>query len=107
LLADEALGHTAFLSQVLAAQLDIVLIWLPKQCSELNAMGQLWKELKGDLAANRQFKNIDDAVDYAEQWILRLTNNQPLQKPAYFQRAIGSDICEKTWGAYLETILKL
>jgi hypothetical protein len=31
-----------------------VFVWLPKQCSELNAMDQLWKELKGDLAANRQ-----------------------------------------------------
>ena len=31
LLVDEALGHMAILSQVLAAQLDIVLVWLPKQ----------------------------------------------------------------------------
>jgi hypothetical protein len=29
-------------------------------------MDQLWKELKGGLAANRQYKNIDEAVDYAE-----------------------------------------
>jgi hypothetical protein len=29
-------------------------------------MDQLWKELKDDLAANRQFKNIDEAIDYAE-----------------------------------------
>jgi len=66
LLLDEAPCHTAILSQVLAAQLDIVFVWLPKQCSELNAMDQLWKELKDDLAANRQFKNIDEAVDYAD-----------------------------------------
>ena len=39
-------------------------------------MDQLWKELKGDLAANRQFKNIDEAVDYAKQWVLKLANNQ-------------------------------
>jgi hypothetical protein len=31
---DEAPGHRAAKSQVLAAQLDIVLIWLPKQCAE-------------------------------------------------------------------------
>jgi hypothetical protein len=72
---------------VLAAQLDIVLIWLPKQCSELNAMDQLWKELKDDLAANRQFKNIDEAVDYAEQWVLNLTNNQALQKAGVFSKS--------------------
>jgi hypothetical protein len=87
LLVDEALGHTAILSQVLAAQLDIVLICLPKQCSELNAMDQLWKELKSDLAANGQFKNIDEAVDYAEQWILRPANNQPLQKAGIFSKS--------------------
>lgn len=34
LLLDEAPGHLASRSQALAAQLDIVLIWLPKQCSE-------------------------------------------------------------------------
>jgi hypothetical protein len=33
-------------------------------------MGQLWKELKGDLAADRLFKNIAEAVYYAEQWVL-------------------------------------
>jgi hypothetical protein len=60
LLVDEALGHTAILSQVLAAQLDLVLVWLPKQCSELNTIDQLRKEFKGDPAANRQFKNIAD-----------------------------------------------
>ena len=87
MLLDEAPGHTAILSQVLAAQIDIVLIWLPKQCSELNAMDQLWKELKDDLAANRQFKNIDEAVDYAEQWVLNLTNNQALQKAGVFSKS--------------------
>jgi len=76
----------AILSQVLAVQLDIVFVWLPKQCSDLNAMDQLRREFKGDLAANRQFKNIDEAVDYAEQWILRLTNSQALQKASVFSQ---------------------
>jgi len=87
LLVDEALGHTAILSQVLAAQLDIVLVWLPNQCSELNAMDQLWKEFKGDLATNRQFRNIAEAVDYAEQWVLNLTDNQALQKAGVFSKS--------------------
>src|SRR5262245_62730072 len=38
LLLDEAPCHIASKSQALAAQLNIVLVWLPKQCSELNAM---------------------------------------------------------------------
>jgi DDE superfamily endonuclease len=87
LLLDEAPCHTAILSRVLAAQLDIVFVWLPKQCSELKAMNQLWKELKDDLAANRQFRNIDEAVDNAEQWVLKLANNQALQKAGVFSKS--------------------
>ena len=98
LLLDEAPCHTAMLSQVLAAHLDIVLVWLPKQCSELNAMDQLWKELKDDLAANRQFKNIDEAVDYAEQWVLNLTNNQALQKAGVFSKSFWlRHLCKTFW----------
>ena len=98
LLLDEAPCHTAILSQVLAAQLDIVFVWLPKQCSELNAMDQLWKELKDDLAANRQFKNIDEAVDYAEQWVLNLTDNQALQKAGVFSKSFWlRHLCKIFW----------
>jgi transposase len=97
LLPDETPCHTEILSQVLAVRLNIVFVWLPKQCSELNAMDQLWKELKGDLAANLQFRNIAEAVDYAEQWVLRLLATRHYKKPAYFQRAIGSNIFEKFW----------
>jgi transposase len=98
LLLDEAPCHTAIVSQVLAAQLDIVFVWLPKQCSELNAMDQLWKELKDDLAANRQFKNIDEAVDYAEQWVLNLTNNQALQKAGVFSKSFWlRHLCKTFW----------
>jgi len=32
-----------------------------------SAIDQLWKQLKGDLAANRQFENIAEAIDYVEQ----------------------------------------
>jgi hypothetical protein len=49
---------------------------LAAKTSELNAMDQLWKELKGDRAANRQFKNIAEAVEYAEHWVLHLTDDQ-------------------------------
>ena len=38
LLLDRASAHTAPASQALAAALGIVLLWLPKQCSELNGM---------------------------------------------------------------------
>jgi transposase len=80
LLLDKAPGHDAGRSEALAARLDIVLVWLPKQCSELNAMDHLWKELKRLMAANRQFRTIDDEADYAERWLLGLTPQEALRK---------------------------
>jgi transposase len=80
LLLDRAPGHIAESSRRLARSLNVELVWLPKQCSELNAMDQLWKELKGDLAANRQFETIDEAADYAETWILALSPREALKK---------------------------
>ena len=47
MLIDEAPCHKAKRSLMLAAQLDIRFIFLPKQCAELNAMDQLWKEMRG------------------------------------------------------------
>ncbi len=60
LLADRASGHTARATAVMAAQLDIVFLWLPKQWPELNAMDQLWRSLKHEVAANRQATSIDE-----------------------------------------------
>jgi transposase len=80
LLLDEAPCHTADRSHALATQLDIVLLWLPTQCSELNAMDHLWKELKSRLAANRQFKTIDEGTESAEQWVLGLSHPHALRK---------------------------
>jgi transposase len=80
LLLDEAPCHIAPKSQALAAQLNIALIWLPKQCSELNAMDQLWRELKGNISANYQYSDIDEHADFAEHWIMSLTPVAALRK---------------------------
>lgn len=80
MLLDEAPCHLAAQSQRLAALLDIHLVWLPKQCSELNAMDQLWKELKGKVSANYQFTSIEEHADYAEAWLFNLTNQEALRK---------------------------
>src|SRR5712692_181045 len=76
LLLDEASCHTAPKSQSLAIELDIELVWLPKQCSELNAMDQLWRDLKGNISANYQYAEIDEHADFAEQWVMALTRTQ-------------------------------
>jgi transposase len=80
LLLDRAPAHEAARSQSLAARLGIVLVWLPKQCSELDAVDHLWKELKRLLAANRQFRTIDDEAAQAERWFLGLSPREALRK---------------------------
>ena len=80
MLLDKAPCHEAVRSQQLATRLGVVLLWLPKQCPELNAMDQLFKDLKRLIAANRQFRTIDDETDHAEHWILGLTARQALRK---------------------------
>jgi hypothetical protein len=80
MLLDEAKCHTAGKSQALAASLDIHFVWLPKQCSELNSMDQLRKEVKGQVSANYQYPSIDAHAEAAENWLLSLTNKGALRK---------------------------
>jgi transposase len=80
MLLDEAPCHIAARSEALAAALGIELIFLPKQCSELNAMDHLWREMKGTISANYQFRSIDEHADYAENWILKLSQREARRK---------------------------
>ncbi len=78
MLLDEAPCHIAPKSKALARGLGIELIFLPKQCSELNAMDHLWRELKDDISANYQYSSIDEHADCAENYVLELSNRQAL-----------------------------
>ena len=80
LLLDRATCHTAAGSLALAARLNITLLWLPRQCSELNAMDHLWRQLKKDVAANRQRPDIDTLAAQAEAWVLALSVQETLRK---------------------------
>ena len=86
LLLDEASCHTAPRSQALAAQLNIVLVWLPKQCSELNAMDQLWRGLKDNISANYQYADIDEHANFAEQWVRSLTHSEALRRASVLSK---------------------
>ena len=86
LILDEAPCHTAIKSQSLAAQLDIELIWLPKQCSELNAMDQLWRGLKDNISANYEYADIDAHADAAENWVMSLTRTEALCKASVLSK---------------------
>ncbi len=80
LLADRASGHTAKITQRVAKALRICFVYLPKQWPELNAMDQLWKALKHEVAANRQADSIDGLAGRAARWTLHLTPAQARRK---------------------------
>jgi hypothetical protein len=86
LLLDEAPCPIAPKSQALAETLQIVLGWLPKQGSELNAMAHLWRALKDKISANSQFKSIDEHADFAENWLRSLSNHETLLKAGVFSK---------------------
>lgn len=80
LLLDRATGHTDRRTQAHAAALDIQLLWLPKQAPELNAMDQLWRELKRLVAASRQYPTIDALAAAAALWVLLLSPTEARRK---------------------------
>jgi DDE superfamily endonuclease len=101
LLLDEASAHTAIGTQQLAAQLSMQLVWLPKQWPELNAMDQLWRELKRLIAANRQAASIDELTEQAAQWVLGLSKQEALRKtgilsPNFWLRNLLQQFCRPT-----------
>jgi transposase len=101
LLLNRAPGQEAGKTQALAARLGIELLWLPKKCSELNAVDHLWRELKRLIAANRQFRTIDIEADYAEAWFLGLSAQEALRKAGilsehYWLRDFLRNFCKPT-----------
>jgi transposase InsO family protein len=80
LLLDRGPAHTAAPTRRLAAELGIEFVWLPQQWPELNAMDQLWRELKRLVAANRQATSIEDLAQRAEDWVLGLRPKEALRK---------------------------
>jgi hypothetical protein len=80
LLLDKAPCHDTKGSRALAARLRIELVWLPKQCSELNAMDHLWRPVKGEISANWQWKSVDEHADRAEEWVHGVSDREALRK---------------------------
>jgi transposase InsO family protein len=78
LLLDQGPAHTAAPTRRLAAELGIEFVWLPRQWPELNAMDQLWRELKRLVAANRQAASIEDLAQQAEDGVLGLRPQEAL-----------------------------
>ena len=101
LLLDHGPAHTAHQTQRLAAELRMELVWLPKQRPELNAMDQLWRELKRLVAANRQAVTIEELAQQAEDWVLELSPRQALRKagilsPRFWLNYLLQNFCGPT-----------
>ena len=80
LLLDGASSHTADDSQALAAQLDIMLIWLPPKCPQLNPVDRLWKCAKQKVCANRQYRTIAEQEDHFIAYLQSLSAHEALRK---------------------------
>jgi len=80
LILDNATSHTAIKSLALAQKLNITLIWLPKQCSELNAMDHLWRSLKADISSNYQYSNVEEHARTAINYVCKLSKKKALLK---------------------------
>ena len=80
LLLDRHGSHASAGTRALAAGLGIELLFLPKQCPELNPMDHLWREAKRLVTANHQYPDIDDLAAAAERWVLWLTPRETRRK---------------------------
>jgi transposase len=101
LVLDHHSSHKAAASLRLAQELRIELVWLPKQCPNLNPVEHLWRELKGRLAANRQFDTIDDELRDAEAWLQDLTPPETFRKaglcsPTFWLHKLYENIRQST-----------
>ena len=80
LLLDQAGAHTALKSRALAERLDITLLFLPAKSPELNPVDHLWRSLKQNVAANRQYATVDSEAAAAEAWVRTLSPTETLRK---------------------------
>lgn len=80
LLVDEQGGHIAEDTAVLAEQLDIELIGLPKRTPKLNPMDHLWGHAKEEVSANLQYGTIEQHVACFLAYIEGLSPREALRK---------------------------
>lgn len=80
LFEDRGSPHTAYASMALAAELGIQPRLLPTAVPELNAMDQLWRQVKGRAEANRATRSIDESADNACRYLLDMTPRERLRQ---------------------------
>jgi hypothetical protein len=76
---DRGSPHLAEDTQGLAIELNLEVRLLPTATPKLNAMGHLWRHVKGRALANRTTGSTDKSADNACQHILQMSSHQRLQ----------------------------
>jgi transposase len=97
LFEDRGLPHTAEGSRELAKRLGIQLRFLPRAMPKLNAMGHLWRHVKGRALADRKTRSIEESAQKACQYIFDLSPYERLKKAGIlsgnFWLTIGVSLC--------------
>jgi transposase len=79
LIVDNFSSHTAHaVSAWLAEHPRLQLYYLPKYCSHLNPVEQIWLRLKNKIAANRLYGSMKVLLDTAEKFFTEMTPEQAL-----------------------------
>ena len=73
-------SHTAAASKQLAAELEIMLEWLPVRSPELNAIEDIWGDAKEVVCGNHQFPDIDAQSEAFVKYIEHYSNHQAKRK---------------------------
>jgi transposase len=79
-LLDRASRHTAAESTRLAAELKIVLLWLPSRCVNVNPMDRLWDAGKDRICAKKQHGSIEAQGRFFIQYLLSLSPQDALRR---------------------------
>lgn len=79
LIVDNFSSHTAHaVTHWLTEHPRLQLHYLPKYCSHLNPVEQIWLQLKGELAANRLYGSMTLLLDTVKSFFIRMTPEKAL-----------------------------
>jgi transposase len=78
--------------------LGIDCLFLPKQSPELNPVDHLWRPVKTRIAANRQYRTVDEQVEYAEAYVHHLSPVKALRLTGILSNNFWlPDVCKNFW----------
>jgi transposase len=80
LLVDRHSAHRAAKRRGWAKGLKIRLIWLPVACPEDNPLENIWRIMKGEVAANRCYGDIEELCRRACEWLDSLSAKEALER---------------------------